>query len=98
MAELVQADGGAKPHITILKTTERIPWAGHSCRHAIPEIYEAVAAQTRTIDRVAIVTNGGGPGILCTDACIDHKRNVGQPLAQKFQRIAIGNTARAANR
>jgi ATP-dependent helicase Lhr and Lhr-like helicase len=49
MAELVQAKGGAAPHITILKTTERIPWAGHSCRHAIPEIYEAVKAHQTTL-------------------------------------------------
>jgi ATP-dependent helicase Lhr and Lhr-like helicase len=49
MAALVEAAGGAKPHITILKTTERIPWAGHSCRHAIPEIYEAVAAHKTTL-------------------------------------------------
>ena len=49
MAALVEAAGGAKPHITILRTTERIPWAGHSCRHAIPEIYEAVAAHRTTL-------------------------------------------------
>jgi ATP-dependent helicase Lhr and Lhr-like helicase len=49
MAELVHAQGGAKPHITILKTTERIPWAGHSCRHAIPEIYDAVKAHKTTL-------------------------------------------------
>jgi ATP-dependent helicase Lhr and Lhr-like helicase len=49
MAELVEASGGAKPDISILKTTERIPWAGHSCRHAIPEIYEAVAAHKTTL-------------------------------------------------
>jgi ATP-dependent helicase Lhr and Lhr-like helicase len=44
MSELVEATGGARPEISILKTTERIPWAGHSCRHAIPEIYQAVLA------------------------------------------------------
>ena len=48
-AELVEAAGGAKPHITILKTTERIPWAGHSCRHAIPEIYEALTQHRTTL-------------------------------------------------
>jgi ATP-dependent helicase Lhr and Lhr-like helicase len=48
-AELVEAAGGAKPHITILKTTERIPWAGHSCRHAIPEIYEALTQHKTTL-------------------------------------------------
>ena len=49
MAELVQAKGGAKPDITIIKTTERIPWAGHTARHAIPEIYQAIAAHKTTL-------------------------------------------------
>lgn len=49
MAELVVAEGGARPVITIMKTTERIPWAGHTARHAIPEIYEAVAQHKTTL-------------------------------------------------
>ncbi len=39
-AGLITVDGGAKPHITILGTDERIPWSGHSARYAIPDLYE----------------------------------------------------------
>ena len=34
LADLVVADGGAPPHVTMLDTAERLPWAGHSARHA----------------------------------------------------------------
>jgi ATP-dependent Lhr-like helicase len=39
LADLVVADDGAPPHVTMLDTAERLPWAGHSARHAIGEIY-----------------------------------------------------------
>jgi ATP-dependent helicase Lhr and Lhr-like helicase len=39
LADLVIADEGAPPHVTMLDTAERLPWAGHSARHAIAEIY-----------------------------------------------------------
>jgi ATP-dependent helicase Lhr and Lhr-like helicase len=39
LADLVVADEGAPPHVTMLDTAERLPWAGHSARHAIAEIY-----------------------------------------------------------
>ena len=39
LADLVIADDGAPPHVTMLDTAERLPWAGHSARHAIAEIY-----------------------------------------------------------
>lgn len=38
-------------------------------------------------DRVAIVTNGGGPGILCADACIEHGLAVPEPSAALRQRL-----------
>jgi len=41
-ASLVTVDGGAKPNIAILDTQERLPWSGHSARHAVGEIYEIV--------------------------------------------------------
>jgi ATP-dependent helicase Lhr and Lhr-like helicase len=40
LADLVLAQGGAAPDVTILDTAERLPWAGHSAHHAINEIYE----------------------------------------------------------
>ncbi|MGH6768236.1 MAG: ligase-associated DNA damage response DEXH box helicase [Xanthobacteraceae bacterium] len=39
LADLVVADSGASPDVTILDTAERLPWAGHSAHHAIGEIY-----------------------------------------------------------
>lgn len=49
LAELVQAQGGAKPHIRILETKERLPWSGHSCLYALPEIYEEIKAHQTTL-------------------------------------------------
>ncbi|KZK85337.1 DEAD-box ATP-dependent RNA helicase CshB [Pseudovibrio sp. Ad13] len=48
-AEIVKAKGGAKPHISILETQERLPWSGHSCIYALPEIYEEIKAHTTTL-------------------------------------------------
>ena len=42
-ADLVTVAGGAKPEITILASDERVPWAGHSARHAIADIYDRIA-------------------------------------------------------
>src|SRR4051812_18886466 len=39
-ADLVVAQGGAQPVVTMLDTQEHLPWAGHSARHALPEIYQ----------------------------------------------------------
>jgi ATP-dependent Lhr-like helicase len=41
-APLVLGQPGVPPNIRILKSAERVPWAGHSSRYAIPEIYEAI--------------------------------------------------------
>jgi ATP-dependent Lhr-like helicase len=43
-AEIVTACGGVKADITILKSDADMPWAGHSARYALPEIYEAIKA------------------------------------------------------
>jgi ATP-dependent Lhr-like helicase len=40
MADLVIADAGAAPIVEMLDTRERLPWAGHSARHALDEIYD----------------------------------------------------------
>jgi ATP-dependent Lhr-like helicase len=42
MADLVIADGGAQPIVEMLDTRERLPWAGHSARHALVEIYDLI--------------------------------------------------------
>jgi ATP-dependent Lhr-like helicase len=49
MSELITVSGGAKPHITILESEERVPWAGHTSRYAIPEIYEAIKRHRTTL-------------------------------------------------
>ncbi|HEY4404087.1 MAG TPA: ligase-associated DNA damage response DEXH box helicase [Xanthobacteraceae bacterium] len=42
LADLVVAQGGAAPHVTMLDTAERLPWAGHSAQHALGEMYGLV--------------------------------------------------------
>jgi ATP-dependent Lhr-like helicase len=42
IADLVTVAGGAKPDITILRSEDRVPWAGHSARYAFPELYETL--------------------------------------------------------
>jgi ATP-dependent helicase Lhr and Lhr-like helicase len=39
---IVKAPPGAQPIIDVLDSDARIPWAGHTARHAMPEIYEAI--------------------------------------------------------
>jgi ATP-dependent Lhr-like helicase len=39
---IVRAPPGAQPIIDVLDSDARIPWSGHTARHAIPEIYEAI--------------------------------------------------------
>jgi ATP-dependent helicase Lhr and Lhr-like helicase len=41
-ADLIVVKGGALPDISILQTTDRMPWQGHTARFAVPDIYEAV--------------------------------------------------------
>lgn len=44
LAELVTVKGGALPVMDILIPQERIPWSGHSARHALPAVYDAIRA------------------------------------------------------
>ncbi len=39
---VVSAPEGAAAHITMLDSKERLPWAGHSARHALGEIYDEI--------------------------------------------------------
>jgi ATP-dependent helicase Lhr and Lhr-like helicase len=49
LADLVVADGGADPDVTMLDTAERLPWAGHSARHALGEIYALIKQHKTTL-------------------------------------------------
>src|SRR6185295_17523942 len=44
LAEIVEADAGPKADVAILDSVADLPWAGHSARYALPEIYEAIKA------------------------------------------------------
>ena len=39
---IVRAPPGAQPIIDVLDSDARIPWAGHTARHAMPEVYAAI--------------------------------------------------------
>ncbi|MGB8278177.1 MAG: ligase-associated DNA damage response DEXH box helicase [Methylovirgula sp.] len=41
---LVTAPAGAPPDLSILDTKEHLPWAGHTARHALAEIYQRIKA------------------------------------------------------
>src|SRR3984893_1534815 len=49
LADLVVADGGAAPHVTMLDTAERLPWAGHSAHHALGAMYELIKRHKTTL-------------------------------------------------
>ncbi|MEM9278617.1 MAG: ligase-associated DNA damage response DEXH box helicase, partial [Pseudomonadota bacterium] len=49
LSEFVHLRGGAKPDISILQSEERIPWSGHSARHAMPEVYKAIKEHQTTL-------------------------------------------------
>jgi ATP-dependent Lhr-like helicase len=49
LADLVVAEGGAAPDVRMLDTAERLPWAGHSARHALGEIYELMKQHKTTL-------------------------------------------------
>jgi ATP-dependent helicase Lhr and Lhr-like helicase len=48
-ADLIIADGGAQPVVTMLDTAEHLPWAGHSARHALAEIYHLIQRHKTTL-------------------------------------------------
>ena len=49
LAEIVMAEGGVKADITILKSNADLPWAGHSARYALPEMYAAIKAHKMSL-------------------------------------------------
>jgi ATP-dependent Lhr-like helicase len=48
-ADLVIAQAGAQPNVTMLDTQEHLPWAGHSARHALGEIYALIRNHKTTL-------------------------------------------------
>ena len=48
-ADLLIADGGAEPQVTMMEPGEYLPWAGHSARHAFPQIYELIKQHKMTL-------------------------------------------------
>jgi ATP-dependent helicase Lhr and Lhr-like helicase len=48
-ADIVVAGGAAAPVVEMLDTRERLPWAGHSARHALPEVYDLIKRNKTTL-------------------------------------------------
>ncbi|OYX55746.1 MAG: DNA ligase-associated DEXH box helicase [Brevundimonas subvibrioides] len=46
---IVKGDPGAVPIIDVLVSEGRVPWAGHTGQHAIPEVYEAIQRSGLTL-------------------------------------------------
>jgi ATP-dependent Lhr-like helicase len=49
LADLVIAAAGAQPHVSMLDTAAHLPWAGHSARHALGEIYALIKSHKTTL-------------------------------------------------
>jgi ATP-dependent helicase Lhr and Lhr-like helicase len=48
-ADVVTAGGAAPPIVEMLDTRERLPWAGHTARHALGEIYQLIKQNKTTL-------------------------------------------------
>ncbi|THD67041.1 MAG: ligase-associated DNA damage response DEXH box helicase [Bradyrhizobium sp.] len=48
-ADVVVAGGAAAPIVEMLDTKERLPWAGHSARHALNEVYDLIKRNKTTL-------------------------------------------------
>src|SRR5262245_61871279 len=48
-ADLVVAQGGAAPQVTMLEPGEDLPWAGHSARHAFASLYRLIGQHRTTL-------------------------------------------------
>jgi len=46
---IVRGDPGAPPVIDVLVSEGKVPWAGHTGQHAIPEVYEALKRSGMTL-------------------------------------------------
>jgi ATP-dependent Lhr-like helicase len=48
-ADLLVAQAGAQPQVTMLDSEGHLPWAGHSARHALGEIYDLIKRHKTTL-------------------------------------------------
>ena len=48
-ADIVAAGGATQPIVEMLDSKERLPWAGHSARHALNEIYDLIKANKTSL-------------------------------------------------
>ncbi len=60
-ADLIVAEGGAAPDVSMLDSRERLPWAGHSSRYALAEMYALIKAHRTTL--VFVNTRSQAEGI-----------------------------------
>ena len=60
-ADLIVAAAGAAPSVTMLDSDERLPWAGHSARYALGELYSLIKAHRTTL--VFVNTRSQAEGI-----------------------------------
>ncbi len=60
-ADLIVAESGAAPHVAMLDSNERVPWAGHSARYALGELYALIKAHRTTL--VFVNTRSQAEGI-----------------------------------
>src|SRR5258708_20258917 len=65
-ADIVVAGGAAAPIVEMLDTREKLPWAGHTARHALGEIYELIKRNKPTL---AFVNTRTQPEILFQTLC-----------------------------
>ena len=49
LSDVVVTAGGAKPHIEIVEADNEVPWAGHTARYAIGEVYNAIGQHNLTL-------------------------------------------------
>ncbi len=81
-ADLVMAEAGAPPHVAMLDTDEHLPWAGHSARHALGEIY---ASDQAPQDHAGVRQHPQPGGVHFPDAVADERR---QPRHRAASRLA----------
>jgi ATP-dependent Lhr-like helicase len=60
-ADLIVAEAGAAPDVSMLDSSERVPWAGHSARYAFGEMYQLIKAHRTTL--VFVNTRSQAEGI-----------------------------------
>jgi len=61
LADLIIAESGAAPDVAMLDTIERLPWAGHSARYALAELYALIKQHRTTL--VFVNTRSQAEGI-----------------------------------